>query len=209
MNKPKNALVLVGSPKPKDSKSEALGQFLLDKLKEKGLETEIISLRKALKSGEGISEMLSAVNRTDLIILSSPLYIDSSPYIVIKAMELINKNRKSKEPSKKRLFFAISNCGFPEPLHNDTALAIYRRFAIESGFEWTGGLGLSSMSDATGALEITVDALAEGKTIPEEAQNLVKLAIQIDHFAEFANKGWDQGAKMQGVENLRSRPYEE
>ena len=41
-----------------------------------------------------------------------------------------------------QLFTAIANCGFPEALHNTTALAICEVFARQAGFEWAGSLSL-------------------------------------------------------------------
>lgn len=40
------------------------------------------------------------------------------------------------------MMVGIVNSGFPEAFHNDTALAILRRFAAETGFQWAGGLAL-------------------------------------------------------------------
>ncbi len=86
--------------------------------------------------------MLSAVDGARIIVLASPLYIDSVPAPVIRAMELIRDHRAhSPAPNEQRLL-TIVNSGFPEVRHNFIALEIYKRFAVEAGFTWAGGLAL-------------------------------------------------------------------
>ena len=142
MSAPKCFLLLVGSPRGKKSTSESLGNYLLEQLREMGLETEKIWIYPSIKSQEKSSDLISAVDRFDTVIFASPLYVDSLPAPVTETMELIVNHRKTTKMTKKQQLLAISNCGFPEAHHNDTALAIYRLFATESGFEWAGGLAL-------------------------------------------------------------------
>jgi len=59
--------------------------YLLDRLNEKGLITAKISIHTSLKSDRGLDNLLSTVDRSDIIILAFPLYIDSLPAPVIKA----------------------------------------------------------------------------------------------------------------------------
>ena len=143
MTDPKTALLLIGSAKPAgESSSEALGAYLLGRLAERGISTETSHVAHALRTEARTSELLLAVDRTDLLILAFPLYVDSLPYLATEALERIAAHRLAQPAPAPASFLAIANCGFPEAQHNATALAICRQFADAAGFTWAGGLAL-------------------------------------------------------------------
>jgi hypothetical protein len=142
MNTQKRALLLIGSPRGPKSISESLGTYFTRKLQGKGIETEKVRLYSSMQSDEEKEHLLSSINRSDILILTFPLYVDSLPSLVTKALEMISERRKSIENPRKHHFVAIANNGFPEAHQNDTALAICRRFARETGMEWAGSLGV-------------------------------------------------------------------
>ncbi|UCE42139.1 MAG: NAD(P)H-dependent oxidoreductase, partial [Candidatus Aminicenantes bacterium] len=120
-------LLLVGSPRGKKSNSTSVGSYLLNILDKRGLETETLWINRQLSDDEKRSQMLDAVDRADIIILTAPLYDDCQPYIVTRAMEAIAARLKNL--GNKR-FIPIINCGFPEPRHiTAVAIAIYQKFA--------------------------------------------------------------------------------
>ncbi len=190
MNRQKRALLLIGSPRGLKSTSEIIGSYLLNKLQQKGVEAEKVWIYPLMKSDKGQENLLSSVNRSDIIVFIFPLYWDSQPSLVIKTMELIALYRKSIENPKKHQLIGISNSGFPETHHNDTVLAICRRFAKETGMEWIGGMGISGgealgfMSEALGnkpleklgfmsrndrkSLDFIVEALTTEETVPQQ-----------------------------------------
>lgn len=129
MQKPNNALLLVGSPRGANSSSNSLGTFLLGKLQNKGIATKTVYLSQSLNSDKGQSAMLELVDQSDLIILAFPLYVDSLQSKMIEALELIAQNQKGKSSQTKKKLTAIVNSGFPEVNHNQTALAVCRLFA--------------------------------------------------------------------------------
>jgi multimeric flavodoxin WrbA len=139
---PQNVLLLVGSPKGQKSSSASLGGYLLERLAEKGLQTETVLLYSALRSEERLAGMLAATDRADLVVLAFPLYVDSLPAPVIRALERIARHRQEADIPRQQRFLAIANSGFPEAAHMDTAMAICRCFARQAGFVWTGGLTL-------------------------------------------------------------------
>ncbi|MBE0467570.1 MAG: hypothetical protein IBX71_10165 [Candidatus Desulforudis sp.] len=158
------------------------------------------------------------------MVLASPLYVDSPPYIVMRTMELIAAHRKATAPVGRPLFLAISNCGFPEAHHNDTALAIYRRFAREVGLDWAGGLALGAgesiagreLAEAGGmvhkvrrALELSADALADGEAVPPEAVKLMAAPLMpLWLYLWGGNWGWKRQARNNGVlKSIKDRPY--
>lgn len=221
----KRALLLIGSPKPASSTSEAVGDYLLDKLRQYDIKGEKIKLIQILKQEDGINELISAINNCDILILSSPLYLDSAPAIVTKAMELISNDRIAREHIKRPIMLAICNSGFPEAHQNHTALSIYRHFANASSFEWAGGLALGGggsidsrpinslggmVRNVVKSLDLTASAIADGKHIPEEAIKLMAKPF-VPHWLYFifGQFGWRIQAKKYGAQkNLNDRPYE-
>lgn len=194
----KKALLLVGSPRAKGT-SEVLGTYLLNKLFENGIEIEKLRIYPLMKSHEGQGQLLSSVDRSDILILSFPLYIDSLPSLVTKALEMIWEHRRSLEIPKKHQFVAISNNGFPEAHQNDTALKICRHFANESGMEWAGSLGVGGGEGIKLMLEFFKAKKLE--KVSFVSKNEIK---SLDSIAEFLI---NSGAISQEVMELRtSRP---
>ena len=181
----KHALLLVGSAKPAGkSASEALGTYLLDRLAEHGFTTDKVLVFRALRTESRTQALLQAVDSCDLFILAFPLYVDTLPYLVTRALERIAQHRQGQADAYRPRFLAIANCGFPEAHHNDTALAICRQFAQAANLEWVGGLARGAgqplggkplvesggmARDAITALDMAADILAaDGKVIARE-----------------------------------------
>jgi hypothetical protein len=220
----KKALLLTGSPKLTRSTSESLGAYLLDNMQKRGVDMEKIVITHALRTGNGIEGLLKALDRSELIILAFPIYVDSMPYPVIKALEIAAHHlQKTGMPEKKRLV-AICNCGFPEAKHTDTALAICRQFARETGLEWAGGLGLGGGEAIDGrhlderggmvknvkqALDLAAAALCLGDPVPEEAARLMsKRLIPVWLYLLFGGFGWKRRARKNGVlDKMNDQPY--
>ena len=221
---PKKAVLFIGSPKER-SASEALGAYLLGKLKEKGLSTDKIKIDKLVSTERGQLELFDAVNQADIIIFSCPLYVDSPPAPVIKAMELITENRKGKGKENGKKFLAISNCGFPEAFHNHTALEIYKEFASEAGFKWLGGLALgggpavqsSELTKIGGmaknimrSLDTAANDIVEKEALSHEAVELIaRPLVPAWMYLFIAGFEWKIQAKKHGVSrSINDCPYE-
>jgi len=221
-NEEKRVLLLVGSRKaPGKSVSEALGAYVIEKMEASGWSSETIFIRTTLQSDRGRATLLEAVEDSDLIILSFPLYVDSLPAFVIRAMEFISARRSEKNTH----LAAIANCGFPEAQHNNVAIAICQRFAHASGLEWAGGLALGMGGAVSGkrlkeqggmvrniikSLDLTVEALVNGESVPDEAIRLMaKPLIPKMLYTTMGNLGWRQQAECYGArKKLRDRPYQ-
>jgi hypothetical protein len=218
------ATLLIGSPKGPRSVSDALGTYLLEQLKEHGVNTNKLYIQQALVSDQGTNALLSAVTETDIIILAAPLYADSHHSGVIKMMELVHENQNKLTQSKRQIMTAISNSGFPEARHNDVSLAISRKFAMDCGFEWAGGLALGGGQSLSGqrlekaggkarnvkkALDLAAAALAKGEAIPEEAVALMaKPMVPKWLYLLIGNIGWYWQARKKGCsEKLDHMPY--
>jgi len=68
------AVLFIGSPKGK-SASEALGMYLLNKLKEKGLSTDKLKIDKLVSTERGQLELFDTVNQANIIIFSCPVFM--------------------------------------------------------------------------------------------------------------------------------------
>jgi hypothetical protein len=226
MQKPTNAVLLVGSPKGPNSTSNSLGAFLIDKLQEKGLKTEKAYICQSLGSDEKKASLLGLVDQSDLIILAFPLYVDCLHSQVIETFELIAEHEKGKREKGSKGFVAIANSGFPEATQNDTALAVCRLFAKQVGFDWAGGLAMGGggmvsgeplaemggrVRNQTKALEIAAEALSNGESIPDNAMaSMSKLGFPRWMYVWMGNRNWKQEAKKHiNVKEMYDQPYQD
>jgi hypothetical protein len=218
-------LLLVGSPRTCTSTSNSLGSYLFEQLKTRNIQTETIYIHTTMGSAERTRTMLEAVNAADLVLLAFPLYVDSLPAPVINALEQIAAHRASRNELHHQLFAAIANCGFPEPNHNATALAICETFARLTDFSWAGSLALGAgegmvhgvpLNELDGrviplkkALDLAAESLAQGMTIPAQAQAFIAKAFIPGWLYRAAGVyGWRQQAKQYHAENiLKRQPY--
>jgi len=219
MSAPRKALLLVGSPKPGASTSESLGAYLFEELEKRGVATQTMHVAKAVRTEETVEELRAAASSADLIVLSFPLYIDSLPAPTIRALEVL-----AEPPVGPAAFVAICQSGFPEVDHNEVAVEICRHFAEDAGFEWAGGLILAAggmiggqplrtlqgmMRSAIKALDLTAEALAAGRSVPDEAvQLMAKPPIPKIGYRFMANWGWRSQFKKRGRGgSLKDQPY--
>lgn len=229
----RRALLIVGSPKTNEpSASGALGGLVLDRLRERGWETETLTLRASLNRPEGESELLEHVERAGTILLVFPLYVDALPYLVTRALAVLAARRRAGgEPATQHLV-GIVNSGFPETHQNAIALAICREFATQSGFVWAGGLALGGggvvggrpLTDAkqagppvrhiVAALEMTAAALADGLPVPAEAvREIAKSPIPFPLWRRLyiwmGGRGFEKLAARNGIgkDRLLAQPY--
>jgi hypothetical protein len=182
------ALILIGSPRGQRSTSASLGHYLADGLGKNGFETQWLLAHKAVRDAESRAALMTSVEKAGLMILAFPLYVDCLPYPVIRALEVIAAQTQYRDAATPQRLVALVNCGFPESLHNDTALAICRQFAHETGRLWAGGLALGEGGVIDGqplikvekrvrnvilALDLAVEALSQDRVIPQEAKTLM------------------------------------
>ncbi|MDL1982422.1 MAG: NAD(P)H-dependent oxidoreductase [Deltaproteobacteria bacterium] len=233
----RNALLIVGSPKMKHrSTSGILGEYLTEILKTSGWKTEVLKLKGSLRREKGQVELCSAVDRSDLIILAFPLYIDALPYLVTKAFEVIARHNKTLRVKKPQSVYTIINNGFPEFHQNALALAICRFFADQCGISWAGALAMGAGEAIGGGQELTktkrsgppvkhvIEALDKagadldkGSAVSLNVQSLIsKTPIPIVPFGiwrwiftKLGGKGWKRQALENGVkkEEMYAKPY--
>jgi len=161
------ATFLMCSPRGDESASYSLGSYVTSLLEEKGFNINEYHIYKTLRNQTKIDEMIKSVNDSDIIVLSSPLYIDSAPTNTIKIMDIITQAvQEEKIGKKKRLLLAISCAGYLEYYHNNTALQIYEQFAKTNDFTWAGGLPIGAAG--TYALHSVTSLLEQLAPLPED-----------------------------------------
>jgi hypothetical protein len=224
MSEARRALLLVGSARRPHSTSEVLGTHVLDRLRARGLASETQHLHRAFDDAGRCGALLEAVGRADVVWLACPLYIDSLPYLVVKAMERIVENGPRRTPAVRRRFAAIVNCGFPEARHAELAIGMCGLFARSAGWEWAGGLALGGGEAISGgslaarggvvrnvvrALDLAADAVADGRPVPAEAVFLMaKPMMPAWLYTLVGNWGWRRRAASHGVQRrLGARPH--
>jgi hypothetical protein len=184
-------LILTGSSRPGKTTSRSMGVYLSEALAARGVGSEVIRLRDALKTEQGVSDMVAAVDRADVLVLVFPLCISNLPALAIRALESIAEGRDTGGARKR--FIAISQGGYPEACQGEAALAVCQQFACEAGFEWAGGLAAGGGSVIGGrplekmgyltkhyrqALNMTAEAIAQGQLVPDEAvETMTKLVL--------------------------------
>ncbi|NHJ22543.1 MAG: hypothetical protein EAX91_16470 [Candidatus Lokiarchaeota archaeon] len=218
------ALLLVGSPKVEQSTSASLGNYLISKLEESGTTSEKLFIHRVVNREEKVKNLLNEIEAMDLMILTFPLYVDSLPAPVIKAMELIKDNKTFLNSKKPQNFIAISNNGFPEASQNDTALKICRIFSKECGFIWKGGIAVGGGGAINGVpllekpgmfrnfirgLDLVAQALKDDKEIPQEAHDFMSKKLIPDSLYRFVgNYSWKSQAKRYGVkQKIKQKLY--
>ena len=225
MSAPLKVLLLHGSAKGAKSSSASLGDYIMSRLPDEGIEKETQHIAKALRSDERWVKLAMAVDSADTVILSFPLYWDGLPSHVVRALEQLREYRKASPPSKTQRFVAIVNNGFPEPWHNEVGLRICRRFADETGFEWGGGLNVGGgaaiggrpMEDSGGmtiklrkALDLAAEPIGKGEPVPREIEEQVAQQLYPAWITTtFGGTGWRHQARKNKVYgSLKARPYE-
>lgn len=143
----KKAVLLIGSPKGIESSSASLGTYLLSKLEKYDIETESLHIHSEIATKAKKTMFLDKIEEADFIVLAAPLYVDTLPAKVIKALTLIAEKRKELyfddiKSAKNQSFIAIVNCGFPEAEQNETALKVYQEFARQAKLKYLGGISV-------------------------------------------------------------------
>lgn len=219
----KHAVILVGTTRPRgESTSEMLGRELGTRLEQLDVTTSTAWITRLFQGGPRFQEFVQELGRADLLVLSTPIYMDALPYPVAALFEALSDGL---EPRTRRLrCAAIANCGFPEAEHTAIGLGICRIFARKTGLEWLGGLGLGAgaalhaqaLDDRPAmthhvreAFDLAAAALTHGEPIPEAAVELMSHPIMAPPVYRWAGAaGWVmQGLQHGALTKLWARPF--
>ena len=195
MNNYKKAILLIGSPKGNNSSSASLGSYLLKKIEKYDILSETVHIHSEISTEAKTALFLDKVEEADFIILAAPLYVDTLPAKVIKALSLIAAKRKKLyyddiKSAKNQSFVAVANCGFPEAEQNKTALKVYQEFAKGAKLKYLGGIAVGmggtvsgkSLSEMGGMVKNLVEGLDQA------AEDIVKNQELSDSVIEKTSK---------------------
>lgn len=226
MQDEKKILFVVGSPKGSLSVSNTLAEFLAEKTAVAPSQPEIVHLALSRKTPDSYERLLTSMMEADVLAFVFPLYADQLPSGMVETLERYEEFRAQRHISKEQAVTAVVNCGFPEPEHNDGALAVLKRFTELLGLQWLGGLTLGgggivesgkSLASQGGrvyriarALSLAAPSIAKGIALPVEAQRLMRKSM-IPHFLYrwMANWGFLQSAQKWGLSKrqLSAKPF--
>ena len=134
-----NIVAINGSPKARDSASGMIiGQI------ERVIEAPVTVYQAVkLMRDEDISEALSDILKSDVLLFAFPLYVDSLPAPLVKILTLIEQaNAQGRAQAVK--VYAVCNCGFFEAEHTRLALDIIENFCARAGLAWGYGVGVGA-----------------------------------------------------------------
>lgn len=215
---PRRVLIWIGSAKPDgESTSEALGRALGERLTKRGWSMEVITGVSAAKHPERLS---AAVARADLVVPTTPVYIDTLPTVVLQGLHHL-----ADHPTDKRVaWMPIVQCGFPEISYTRLAIDAFQRVAGFRGDTWVGHLAMGQgellrgrSPDALGpaarpqsdALDRAAAAIDEGRPVSRAiASRFAEHVVPDAVYRKAGEAGWMWRAWRQGVASrLRDTPY--
>lgn len=207
-------VLLVGSPKGlKAGSSIRLGRAITDGLEEGGWHCDAFHLHAAVRTEQAMAELLASIEAANVVVLSTPLYVDSLPAPVIRALHRISSHRAATNGGNVPRFLSIVNCGFVEPWQNAGAQRMLQQFCSQARFESVGFLSLGASGamnrKVRRAFKLVTDALQEDILIPDEVFKLTKhRIIPTSIYILSGNMMWKQQAKANGVrDRLNAQPY--
>ena len=187
----KKLLIFNGSPRKKGT-SYSFALTIKKLAEEVGNTAEIIHIIEYLEEGKNIEDLRESIVNSQIIAISSPLYVDSLPHPVIWFFEeLVNKY---KTELKEKSFFAIGLCAFPYPVLIDTLIDCCRCFAEEAQMKWLGKKGVK----ITSAFKHALKEIYEGKEMSSMSQKMLSkeiprllvrpMALLLNHMAKTNGK---------------------
>ncbi|OGP79857.1 MAG: hypothetical protein A2Z40_00140 [Deltaproteobacteria bacterium RBG_19FT_COMBO_60_16] len=218
-----NVILLTGSPKGRKSASYVLGSKLAEGLREHGAAVIDRMVHQELRSEEGTTRLLDALDSADLVVFAFPLYVDSLPAPLTRLLELVAERRGRFAPWGTPRLAVLVQCGFPESHQCDTAVGICRLFAERTGMRWAGALAMG-MGGSLGedfkklpgggknildAIAMASKSLASGGDVPGEATVLfAKPLMPRWMYLLVGNLGWRiQMRKHKARRPMAYRPY--
>jgi hypothetical protein len=219
-----NALLLIGSPKSGESASRSFGDAMLGRLSARRAETRTARVTPAFQSQETMDRLMADVDWADLVLLSSPVYVDTLPAPVMRLLETWGRRATAPGAAVRRpvRLAALVQCGFPEARHCASAIDVCEEFCRESGVGWAGALAFgcggalagrtpehSPLARVVPSLDQAADALAAGDAIPAEAaQSFGRQFAPTWGYTLFGGfSWWWMARKRGGREPLRLRRY--
>lgn len=215
---------LIGSNRGEKSTSASLVNYMAQQFLSLGITISNHYAIRIFHQSHGQDVFLKDLMESDLLILSSPVYVDLLPAPLIYVLEGV-RERLGRNGLAGRKILAIIHSGYPEPQQRRPSLEMCRHFAREMGMEWCGGLSfggsspingqpLESMGGMTKGIRSALDQTAE-KTVKGDLSGVETLALEDRSTIPLPPRlvklmlnamTWNN-ARKSGLKDLRARPF--
>lgn len=185
----KTLLIFNGSPRKKGT-SYSFSRTIKELAENKGHTVDIEHIIEYFDNKKSFDELKNKLEKSEIIGIVAPLYVDSLPYPVIWFLERLSNDLYNQLKGKS--FFAIGQCGFPDTTLCEPLLGSCRCFAHETNMTWLGGLGYGggAIIDGaymenlgkkgeriTAALKLAIEDIAMKNSISTKAQEQMSTKI--------------------------------
>lgn len=141
---PKSACILIGSARPRgQSTSESLARGLAEGLEAAGIRSTLVPVIHFARNSPRAEKAMAALLSGELLVVAAPLYVDALPGLTTQTLERLAEELRGQAHNVRQVA-GLLNCGYPEAMHNRSALRMLRLFAHESGLPWAGGLAMGA-----------------------------------------------------------------
>jgi multimeric flavodoxin WrbA len=216
-------IILSASPKKGEpSVSDLLSQMAKEQLSSKGIQADIINVRKTLM-GEDCTPAFETMKKADAMLIVFPLYFFCMPGMLTRYLEDYAQYVGSQ--GKPQKIYTIVNCGFPEPEINEEAIRVIQSFSRHIGASFRFGVGFGSGGMIMGAKEApfmkkvmqtlndAFDLMAKDMSdtqLPPLKNVYINVSFPRRLYYIGGNFGWRKLAKQNGLKkrDLYRRPYQ-
>jgi ferredoxin-NADP reductase/multimeric flavodoxin WrbA len=223
---PRVAVLLASARAAGTGTSESLARYLEHALQQGGAEVQFVPAAAFVRDAATATRAAQQLADADVLVVASPLYIDTLPYLGLLALEHVCAARLNWQGRRPARLVALLNCGFPEPEQMRFALQLLREFAREAGYCYAGGLPvgggeaihgrpLASTGGMTrhlrAALDAAAAALLAGRGVPESASAAAARPFIAPPLYRLAGWwGWRSQAHAHGLRTsaLRDQPFD-
>jgi hypothetical protein len=195
--------IINGSPKVINSNSSYFINIITKKLDK----YNIFELKN-----KDYNNIINSINKSDIIILVFPLYVDSPTSITISFLDYIIDNQIS---LKNKNIYTIINCGFREGEQNITAINIIKRWCEKVNAIYCSSI-LIGAGEIVGKKKYKLISLKANKMINKFAKIIEKKQKHTDiittmdllnnkMYCYLANKSWRKRGKKNNLSNKELR----
>jgi ferredoxin-NADP reductase/multimeric flavodoxin WrbA len=224
--RPTVAILVASARAPGTSTSESLARYLGQQLQRGGAKVQVVSATAFARDHANAERTARQLADADVLVVASPLYFDSLPYLGVLALQQVRDARHAERGRRPARLVGLLNCGFPEPEQLRFALALLREFAREAGYSFAGALPVGGGEaihgrplDSTGgmtrhlraALDDAAASLAWGEMVPAAAsEQAARLFIPAPLFRLAGWWGWRTQAHAHHLraKDLRAAPFD-
>jgi multimeric flavodoxin WrbA len=139
MTEVKCVTALTGSTRGVKTASESIIDYLDARLGE-GVQIKKYRAHQIFQDEVQKESFIKYLEKSDLILICSPVYVHSLPYPLVSLMEQLSRETDKDFWQNKKMMAVIHN-GYPEDIQRKPSFEICRNFAEEMGMEWLGGIG--------------------------------------------------------------------